>query len=182
MKNWLGNKKIKFVAMTVLLILVILALSLLLFYLFNRANQKIMEINDIRGQFYKYQRGAEKIRVLEKDMAELETWKQEASGLILNKDTIVKFVEDAEQLANIAGVSLEMKSVNIFDGAEEKPRFTLGVEGNFSSLYQFMRLLENSRYKIEFISASIKKPENEKTGNWFSEISLRLLSFQNEEI
>ena len=45
-----------------------------------------------------------------------------------------------------------------------------------------MRLLENSRYKIEFISASIKKPENEKIGNWFSELSLRLLSFQNEEI
>ena len=168
--------------MTVLLILVILALSLLLFYLFSGANQKIAEINDIRGQFYKYQRGAEKIRVLEKDIAELETWKQETSGLILNKDTIVKFIEDAEQLANTAEVALEMKSVNIFDGTKEKPRFTLGIEGSFPSLYQFMRLLENSRYKIEFISASIKKPENEKIGNWFSELSLRLLSFQNEEI
>ena len=168
--------------MTVLLILVILALSLLLFYLFSGANQKIAEINDIRGQFYKYQRGAEKIRVLEKDMAELETWKQETSGLILNKDTVVKFIEDTEQLANTADVALEMKSVNIFDGTKEKPRFTLSIEGSFSSLYHFMRLLENSRYKIEFISASIKKPENEKIGNWFSELSLRLLSFQNEEI
>ena len=168
--------------MTVLLILVILALSLLLFYLFSGANQKIAEINDIRGQFYKYQRGAEKIRVLEKDMAELEKWKQETSGLILNKDTVVKFIEDTEQLANTADVALEMKSVNIFDGTKEKPRFTLSIEGSFSSLYHFMRLLENSRYKIEFISASIKKPENEKTGNWFSELSLRLLSFQNEEI
>lgn len=182
MKNWLGDKKIKFITAVFSLTLVVSAVSLLLYFLFSGTNQKIAEINDVRGQFFKYQKGAEKVRVLEKDLFDLETWKQETSGLILNKDTIVKFIEDTERLASTTNISLEMKSVNIFENTDEKPRFTLGVNGGFPDIYRFMHLLENSRYKIEFISASIKKPENEKSGRWFSELSLRLLSFQNEEI
>lgn len=99
----------------------------------------------------------------------------------LNPQNIVKFIEDLESLKEKTGVELTLKSVTLSEEMTySEPRFQFQISGAFRDLFQYLVLLENLPYQINFgrVQFTATREETKKTGIWQAEIEIILLSYE----
>ena len=117
------------------------------------------------------------IKIIDKEMIELETHFAKSSD-------IVPFLDTIEGLASKVNISAEVVSVNILTN---HTGLTVGAKtsGTFSEIYKFLALLENSPYEIEVTSIDMRREtelnseENKNTTvpKWNITFEIKLLSF-----
>jgi hypothetical protein len=111
------------------------------------------------------------IQVIGEERSEIETHFARSSN-------IVPFLDTIEALAPRAGAVAEVTSVDILKGS---PVLVVGMKasGTFSGLYEFLTLLENSPYELEFTGVDIQK-ETATDNKWDLTLNINLLSFVNQ--
>lgn len=110
------------------------------------------------------------------DRASLETHFAKSSN-------IVPFLDSIEMLASKAGADAKVDSV---DENADGSTLVVGLQasGNFTAIYKFLTLLENSPYELAFLSVNIQKSAPLSTPSkkgpdlrWEAVFKIQLLSF-----
>ncbi|MCG2695165.1 hypothetical protein L6261_03750 [Candidatus Parcubacteria bacterium] len=103
-----------------------------------------------------------------------------------DKESVVKFVEDVENLGDFANVSLNTKSILLKEREREENivsvltdmKLSLSVEGKWSDIVYFIELLKSMPYKISFSNVYLeKKGENNdgQGGFWGGSFNINVL-------
>lgn len=116
------------------------------------------------------------LQSIEKEKAAFETH-------FITRTDIVPFLDSLESLAGKVGTKATVSSIKISeDGAGLL--VSLRDTGDFSKVYKFLTLLENSPYQLEFVSVDLHRtgdqsnvPQKERLGRWEMVLQLKLISF-----
>jgi len=114
----------------------------------------------------------EEIKSLDRSVKIIEGERTELETHFARSTDAVPFLDTMEGLAVAAGTKAEVTSVDI---SKDQTALVVGMKasGSFSSLYKFLKLLENSPYVLEFAAVDIEKGES----GWQAEFHINLLSF-----
>lgn len=94
----------------------------------------------------------------------------------IKSSDVVPFLNTIEKLAQDAGISSEINSVNAkIDNVELV--VDLKAIGKFEEIYKFLTLLENSPYELEFATIDMHKINLSKDSRWEAIFKIQLLSF-----
>jgi flagellar basal body-associated protein FliL len=115
----------------------------------------------------------DEIRSLERSILEIQDERTQVEMHFAQSSNVVPFLDTIEKLATNAGANSEVVSVDVSPEKSEL-EVALTAQGSFSSIYNFIRLLENSPYEIEIDSFNVEK---EMAGEWQGTFTIRLLSF-----
>ncbi len=143
-------------------------------------NEKIRE--SMNGEWQTEATRRDEIRSLERSIKAIQAEREQVETHFAQSSNVVPFLDTVEKLARDAGVSSEVRSVDI---AEDKSELIVSLEtkGTFTSTYRFIRLLENSPYELEITSFDIGKgpASTDATGStapvWGGFFTIKLLSF-----
>ncbi|HPS21442.1 MAG TPA: hypothetical protein PLO44_01380 [Candidatus Paceibacterota bacterium] len=102
-----------------------------------------------------------------------------------NSSNLVPFLDTIDSFAPKVGAEDEITSVDILPDTKE---LIVGIKvlGSFESIYQFLTLLENSPYEIEFLAVDVQKAskdegyKSEKTSKlfpWEGMFKIKLVTF-----
>jgi sRNA-binding regulator protein Hfq len=157
------NKKI---IITVVLIALLngIVLTGWIYFLSVIKNQADM-ITEIRSQIAVNEKKAESDRSLKNLMTEIAVEKQKIDSVFLDKQSIIKLIEELESIANKTGTSIDIGSVNSFS-----------LKGNFSQLFHYLVLLENIPYTININKMSLQQQGKDI---WRANFEISLISFSN---
>ena len=116
------------------------------------------------------------IRLLHQTLQSIERDKSRVDAVFVDEHSVVRFIENLEELAALSGVELEISSAALpVETDEGGPIFNLSIKGGFGRLFRFFELLEKINFQIRIESASFNIFGS---GIWNSQIKLRLLSYQ----
>lgn len=73
---------------------------------------------------------------------------------IFDKDRPLEFIEALENIARISGSLIEITPI---EGKDSLSTFLIAVEGDFPSLFKFLKLVEVMQYKISIEEANFEK-------------------------
>lgn len=120
----------------------------------------------------------DEIRALDSTLQALAGERASLETHFAKSSDVVPFLNTLESLASRAGAKAAVNSVSILS---DHTGLLVGISasGSFTSLYKFLKLLENSPYELEFISMNLKKEVSPGQGaaSWTAAFSLKLLSF-----
>lgn len=159
-------------------------ISLSLFFYFYReinSNNKESQNQNLQWQSQALKRDEIKtldysMKIIEKEKTQLETYFTQSSD-------IVPFLNTIEGLARQMGAKAEVVSVDIL---KDNNGLMVGmkISGTFNGLYNFLTLLENSPYELEFVSMDIRREtepdvssKNIIVPKWGGSLRIKLLSF-----
>ena len=111
------------------------------------------------------------VKIIESERMDLETHFAKSSD-------VVPFLDSLENLARLLGIKAEIVAVTIAtDGTGLV--VNMKTSGNFSALYKFLKLLENSSYQIEFTSVNLNKETagDNKVPGWNLSLTIKLKTF-----
>lgn len=114
------------------------------------------------------------VRLLERSLNDSEKEREELETHFAKSSNAVPYLDALEKLGREAGAEAQVTLVEI-PGDKTSLLVDVDASGSFESLYKFVRLLENSRYELEFVSMTIKKVEG--SGSWDAMLKIKLLSF-----
>ena len=127
-----------------------------------------------------YEKRIKNVKNIEAALARFKEERSKRSGVFLDKDSLVKFVEELEYLAEKTGVEMEAGSVKFSKNSSgEKPVFVFKLTGDFKGIYQYLRLLENDVYLVKLERVNIQKLE--ESFKWNANLEVKLLSFLENE-
>ncbi len=101
---------------------------------------------------------------------EVQNDKEAIDSFFINKDTAINFIENLESIADKANVSSSVGSSNI-DEAADNLNLQINLKGEFSQIFQYLTLLENTHYIIDVTRLNLLK--SNKIWEASLEISLR---------
>lgn len=149
------------------------------FLLYGEINETKQKIKDAKNTEIAYE--------------ELKNKMDAIDEIILNKDEFVKLIESLEYLADASNVKLKLKSAQM-PQANEAPILGLEATGDFSGIFLFLKMIENSPYLSSFSRVVIQKNsedinqnnggqgiKNEETYKWMLDANLKILSYKNKE-
>lgn len=118
-------------------------------------------------------RKVEEIQMLNRGIKAVETEAALVDTHFGKNADLVPFLDTMENLGTLAGAKAETTSVEVIaDGSAVM--LGMKAEGSFESLYKYLTLLENSPYRLEFVSVNFAKMEK---GAWEAEFMIKLISF-----
>lgn len=167
------NKKI---IITVVLIALLngIALTGWIYFLSVIKNQADM-IRDIQSKTAVNEKKAESGRSLKNLMAEIAVEKQKINSVFLEKQDIIKFIEELESIADKTGTSIELGNINT-SYETQNPHLQFFLRGNFSQLFHYLVLLENIPYTISIDKMYLQKQQKDV---WQANFEISLNSFIN---
>lgn len=187
--NIKGSKKILIIIL--LLNFVILVVYLLLFLSIKNKNEETsVLLNEIKTQTNK---GTE-FKLVEDDLEATEMDRKKINLYFVQggEGGIVLFVEDVENMGKLSGVDLDIKSIafkefdlnnnnsensNIF----ENMKVNLAIEGEWSDILYFLKLLESSPYCISFDKVYLEKKEEKNPLLWGGSFNLNIIKITDDK-
>ncbi len=182
--NLHNNMQSNFLKIPLLLSVIFFVFSSSIFiFLYKAINNSVIESQYKEGKWQGEALRRNEIKTLNDSAKTVESDKVQLEKHFAQSSDIVPFLDTIEGLAPKVGVKTEVTSVDISDD-----RITLLVSmkasGNFSSLYKFLTLLENSPYQLEFTGVNIQKETGADVGKksnlypkWNVTFKIKLLSF-----
>ncbi len=168
----------------ILLIFVTLALFLLLSlgtFLFYSMGSIVQDITLIRGRLSTLDSEIKNINVIEGFLEKTASDRIIISQGFIGNDDLLRFIEDIEKVGNESGIEVNVESASLAAGNSKLgPSFRLRAQGNFSQVFKYMLLLENTPYEISFEDISFTSSAGEKgKKNWLGTFVIRLLSYES---
>ena len=165
--------------MPAILSILFLGISVFLFFFFQNAtsaNNQKAELTGIEWQAETSKR--DEITTLDHSILVIGDERTALETHFAQSSDVVPFLDTMEGLAVQAGAKAQVTSATV--SASATPILSIGMKatGSFSSLYQFLSLLENSPYALEFTSMDIQK-ETASGTVWDLNVNMNLLSFVN---
>ena len=164
--------------------LMFLAFSLFTFvFLYKEIDQNIQESEQILTNWQAETNRRDQIKSLTNSVKMVDKERVLLESHFAQSSDIVPFLDTIEKLALEVGAKAEVVSVDI-----SKDNTLLLVEmrasGSFKTLYNFLNLLENSPYELEFSVVDMQKEEGQVVSNkgakiskWQAVFRIKLLSF-----
>lgn len=154
-------------------VLVVLCLSFLVKHRTDERLTSVFESKENLVSFEKRTSGLNEIR------KELET-NQEGFAIVesvfLDNDSLVDFIKELEYLAAQCGVEIKIRNVSFREGGQgDVPFFGLNLSGDFSSVYRYVFLLENSKYQVSVDRVNFQNADGGKM--WEANLDISILSF-----
>ncbi len=135
------------------------------FYLLSVVDGKFNAINEIRSKIIINDAKIKEGSSLKKSIAEVAEEKQKIGSIFLDKQSIIKLIQELESIANKTGASIDIGSINMFS-----------LKGKFSQLFHYLVLLENIPYSISIDKMDFQKQEKDM---WQANFEISLNSFIN---
>jgi len=164
----------KFFTKSMIVILLIFILVGMAFGFKFIVNKKAVEVEQIGQDLALASHKRENLSKLKRSLSDMEGDIIKINNFTLEKEKLVLFIEDLENLSSQAGVEVLVDSVK--EG--EQTVFVVKASGSFSSLHRLVGLIENMPYPILIEDLNLEKlPE----GVWQAEVTIRLLSLESKE-
>ncbi|MDD5032920.1 MAG: hypothetical protein PHC85_02280 [Candidatus Pacebacteria bacterium] len=173
----MGKGRKKFIISLALIALLNMALVSAIYFLLSAEYKKKAKVDELKTSILINEKRIENTKRLEDQLAEAKEEKEKIESVFLDKDNLIKFIQELESLAKIANVDMEMKSVEMgFGSVGAKPFFSFTAAGDFSDIYRFLVLIENDPYQIKISRLQLQNLVEGK--KWEAGFSVRLLSFK----
>lgn len=153
-----------------------LALIILCYFLFDSIKTENSQISETKKQIAEYQERMDNIQKILPEIKDLEKAHSGMESLILDKTSLVNFIEEIEYLAKKTGIVLIMKGISFANIEKNKPVFKFTTSGSFADTYHFLYLVENGTYRVGLNRVEIIKEQ--KNNVWNTDFDLELLSFK----
>jgi len=145
----------------------------MVFFDFRIAFQKKMVVES-KKEMALYDKRINNLKEIKKSLARNQENYSKMESVFLEEDSLVVFIQEMESLARHCGAALDIKGV-VFNSQNNKyPSFTIFLKGSFSSIYNYLYLLENSKYQVAFGRLNLQE---EGDGSWGASLVLNFLSF-----
>ena len=141
--------------------LVIFLFSIFIFYfLYKNIEIKKHSNLELKEEWVKEETRRENAKSLANILLSVKEEKAILENHFVYKSDLVPFLDTLERLASISGNKREITSVEV---AKDNTGLlvNIGVTGSFESLYEYVLLLENAPYEMEFLSADIKNTSSQ---------------------
>lgn len=153
--------------------------SCIVFVFLNKeVNKKHKVAQEVEIQWQKEEYGRNNFKKLESVLKETEKDRIVIEKHFVYSSDIVPFLDMIEKLAPKVGVDVK---VSLIDISKDNTTFTvdLNAVGSFDNIYNFISLLENNFYEIEFLKIDVKKEGEDLDGaiKWRGSIKIKVLSF-----
>jgi hypothetical protein len=159
----MSNKK--FIITIIFIILLNGAALACWFYALSVVKDNFNAINEIRSKIAIDDKKTEESRSLKKIMTEAAEEKQKIDSIFLDKQSIIKLIEELEAIADKTGTSIDIGGIKMFS-----------LKGKFSQLFHYLVLLENIPYAISIDKIDFQKQEKDM---WQANFEISLNSFLN---
>jgi hypothetical protein len=164
-------------------LLVLIIACFLFFFLYNKVNKNKQEAGLAQVEWQTEANRREEITSLSRSVKEIEMERESLNSHFAQSSDVVPFLDTIEQLAASVGAIPEITSVDI---SKDNVVLVVGLKasGNFSAVYKFLMLLENSPYELEFdsvdlqnVSADASAGGKAENAQWKINLEIKLLSF-----
>ncbi|MBP9715138.1 MAG: hypothetical protein KBD52_01450 [Candidatus Pacebacteria bacterium] len=147
-------------------------------FLHKEVNKKQKIAQEIEVEWEKEEHGRNNFKKLESVLKETEEDRTLIEEHFVYSSDIVPFLDMIEELAPKVEVDVKVSLVDIL---KDNTTFTvdLNTEGSFENIYNFISLLENNFYELEFMKIDMKKEGEDVNGvnKWRGAIKIKVLSF-----
>lgn len=176
-KNLQRKTKLFFLTAIVLNILVVG----LVLYALQFMKEKSADVAMLAGQIQAYEQSGEKLKSIKHLVADTAGDREKMDSLFVSGDGIVGFIGKIESLGRHAGVSPELKSVDVTKDGGEALSLRFSTEGDWESTLYFLALVESVPMRIEVESVNLRYVERIVEGKattfWSGDFKISLLSF-----
>lgn len=147
-------------------------------FLYGALGRLAQEASDIKARIIAFDSQLRNFKVSESFIANTENERKVVEESFVNRDNLVKFIEDIERAGKESGVDVHVQSADLAAGPKDSgPSFRLEASGNFSSVFKYSFLLENLPYEISFTEINITKSGDVKEP-WNALYVIKLLSYE----
>lgn len=147
-------------------------------FLHKEVNKKQKIAEEFEMEWEKAEYGRNNFKKLESILEETKEDRALIEQHFVYSSDIVPFLDMIEELAPKVGVLVK---VSLIDISKDSTTFTvdLNAEGSFEDIYNFISLLENNFYELDFLKIDIKKEgeDIDGTSKWRGSIKIKVLSF-----
>ena len=161
-------------------VLILLPLALAGF-IFQKLTALQWELSAIEREIVLLNSKQRNIKSLKGVLSELTDRPQRLDNLFIDEKTLVRFIEDLEELAKESGVELKVDSAVLPQSPEEAgPTFEFTASGEFRNLFKYQRMLENSPYQLVFEkieTAQVSREGVKKGPSWSARYKLKVISY-----
>lgn len=173
------QKKTKWFFLTAI-VLNILAVGLDV-YAFSFLKEKSKEVAMIAWEIQAYEQSGEKLTSMRHLVDDTRREREKIDSLFVGGDNIIGFIGRIESLGRHAGVSLELKSVDVTKDGEGALSLRFSTKGDWESTLYFLALMESMPLRIETENVNLRNikqmDEGKTTTFWSGDFSISLLSF-----
>jgi len=99
-------------------------------------------------------------------MENIQEKRAEIGEIFLGKESIIKFIEQLEEISDKTGASMKLNSVVIDKNGKNSPVFKFELSGSFREIFHYIKLLENVPYQIVFQRAYVQSDDEGWSGNF----------------
>jgi len=145
----MGSDKRKFVITIFFVVFLNAVFICITIFLFLRVDLEKESIQSLKERAGAYEERTKNTRDVERALANKEKEVVEVESIFLDKESIINFIEELENLAAQSNLQIEIKNVEGVTGGTEKPKFIVNTAGSFSDIYHFIVFLENGNYQAE---------------------------------
>ncbi len=147
-------------------------------FLYKEVDKKHKVAQEVEIEWEKEEYVRNNFKKLESVLGETEEDRALIEEHFVYSSDIVPFLDMIEKLAPKVGV---LVNVSLIDISKDNTTFTvdLNSEGSFGDIYNFISLLENNFYELEFLKIDMSKEEEDVNGinKWRGSIKIKVLSF-----
>ena len=170
----------KIIAASVIGIMIVAGFAVFSYGAFARAIfEKRLHIVDLQKEIKNFEKSEDYIEELETLLAQVEEQKDEIESVFVHERSLIRVIETFEETARVLGVTLAVENASLPVSSDAGPVFQLRVEGDFDSIYRFIRTLEILPFQFSFNDVDMRKESNPtaKKSVWVAIIQLSLLSY-----
>ena len=150
-----------FISGIALIILLVVLFEMILFLPIQSSHATLL---DAKLQLAVLEKKNQLLYDLERTLVEKRPQLDIIDGAFLTPQQVVEFIQTLERAAAESNIDLVISSAEIATGESENPtqhsNFSISATGNFTKIYEYITLLENTPYRIEIEQASFDSTDN----------------------
>lgn len=125
------------------------ALSVLLVFLFLQIQERSASIQEAQSSIALLERKEHELTEITKSLDSLKNDRATLEDTFVSENTFVRFIEELEQFARIAGVAFQAQGADLSvlpkgGKGNVSSRLSFELKGNFSGMYRFFVLLDQA--------------------------------------
>lgn len=140
-------------------------------------NRRVNQIAEVKDKVNLWSTGSESLATLKRDSGQARLYMNDLQGALPSHDQLLKFYPDLNIIARQNKVNLELglgREEPGEAGNASATNFSLQAQGLFDNLTEFLAMLRNSRYPINFSSLDLTQVEK---SNYKMSINGKVFSF-----
>ena len=126
------------------------------YLLFNSISAESLKVSEFTSQIVDYQNNTKQIFLLNSSLEKIRPSIEQLNSYMISSDGEVDFINQVETLARSRGLDVSINSVQLVQADNQSNtsleflKLEINTKGSFSGTYQFLTLLENLPYSINF--------------------------------